>query len=825
MEPINHFGFSYNNINQHLPIRKFSQAARAEEQHQYLSDDHTSWELVQQFDDQVYPPDMEEYQFVDNFFNIDQYNGNTSGDSLSSPEANQMQPFDPFVDIDFDLDLDTFLMPDENTDVPMTIQTENQDQTMENGVDDGLQLVHLLLACAEAVGCRDTQLAETILSQIWEDKIEAFHLLHQNTPYIQFGFMSANDAILQASKNKDRLHIIDLGMEHTLQWPSLIEKLASTTNQGVPPKFIRITGILGDHGDMTELESSMETVAAEANALGIELKFHLITGPATPEMLTKDNLQLKEGETLFVNSILHLHTYVKESRGSLKTILQLIKKLGPSLLTVVEQDANHNGPFFLGRFLESLHYYSAIFDSLEACLGRNSMERLKIERNHFAEEIQNIVAYEGPERVERHERADQWRRQLGRAGFQVAIGNKERQMDVMKGLRCGDGYTVGNDQKGYNLLEAVGCRDTQLAETILSQIWYSANPLGDSLQRVSYCFATGLKSRLSLLQTNINANGTIWGGVTLPTDVTREDKIEAFHLLHQNTPYIQFGFMSANDAILQASKNKDRLHIIDLGMEHTLQWPSLIEKLASTTNQGVPPKFIRITGILGDHGDMTELESSMETVAAEANALGIELKFHLITGPATPEMLTKDNLQLKEGETLFVNSILHLHTYVKESRGSLKTILQLIKKLGPSLLTVVEQDANHNGPFFLGRFLESLHYYSAIFDSLEACLGRNSMERLKIERNHFAEEIQNIVAYEGPERVERHERADQWRRQLGRAGFQVAIGNKERQMDVMKGLRCGDGYTVGNDQKGYNLLGWKGRPIMLAAAWQPTSSA
>ncbi|GJW72390.1 DELLA protein RGL1-like protein [Tanacetum coccineum] len=521
MEPINHFGFSYNNINQHLPIRKFSQAARAEEQHQYLSDDHTSWELVQQFDDQVYPPDMEEYQFVDNFFNIDQYNGNTSGESLSSPEENQMQPFDPFVDIDFDLDLDTFLMPDENTDVSMTIQTENQDQTMENGVDDGLQLVHLLLACAEAVGCRDTQ----------------------------------------------------------------------------------------------------------------------------------------------------------------------------------------------------------------------------------------------------------------------------------------------------------------LAETILSQIWYSANPLGDSLQRVSYCFATGFKSRLSLLQTNINANGTIWGGVTLPTDVTREDKIEAFHLLHQNTPYIQFGFMSANDAILQASKNKDRLHIIDLGMEHTLQWPSLIEKLASTTNQGVPPKFIRITGILGDHGDMTELESSMETVAAEANALGIELKFHLITGPATPEMLTKDNLHLKEGETLFVNSILHLHTYVKESRGSLKTILQSIKKLGPALLTVVEQDANHNGPFFLGRFLESLHYYSAIFDSLEACMGRNSMERLKIERNHFAEEIQNIMAYEGPERVERHERADQWRRQLGRAGFQVVIGNKERQTDVMKGLRCGDGYTVGNDQKGYNLLGWKGRPIMLAAAWQPTSSA
>ncbi|GKC31585.1 DELLA protein RGL1-like protein [Tanacetum coccineum] len=142
---------------------------------------------------------------------------------------------------------------------------ENQDQTMENGVDDGLQLVHLLLACAEALGCRDTQLAETILSQIWSP--------------------------------------------------------------------------------------TMETVAAESDALGIELKFHLITGPATPEMLTKDNLHLKEGETLFVNSILHLHTYVKESRGSVK----------------------NNTPVVVGT-------------------------------------------------------------------------------EVMKGSRCGDGYTVGNIQKGYNLL-------------------------------------------------------------------------------------------------------------------------------------------------------------------------------------------------------------------------------------------------------------------------------------------------------------------------------------------------------------------------------------
>ncbi|KAK3042651.1 hypothetical protein RJ639_000903 [Escallonia herrerae] len=268
-----------------------------------------------------------------------------------------------------------------------------------------------------------------------------------------------------------------------------------------------------------------------------------------------------------------------------------------------------------------------------------------------------------------------------------------------------------------------------------------------------------LQSRLSLLQ-SVNANGTLANtGATDVSLVNRQEKTQAFHLLHQTTPYISFGFMAANDAICQAAEGKDSLHIIDLGMEHTLQWPSLIRNLASRAEG--PPKQVRITGIIGDQ-DLSELESSMKSVIDESSSLGISLELCMITERATPFLLTRENLNLREGEALFFNSIMHLHKYVKESRGSLKAILQAIKKLGPTLLTMVEQDANHNGPFFLGRFLESLHYYSAIFDSLEASLQRNSTERMKMEKLHYAEEIRNIVACEGSNRIERHERADQW---------------------------------------------------------------
>lgn len=390
---------------------------------------------------------------------------------------------------------------------------------------------------------------------------------------------------------------------------------------------------------------------------------------------------------------------------------------------------------------------------------------------------------------------------------------------------CEDGGLVAEDacndgvDQGLHLVhlllacaEAVGCRDTLHARAMLSQIWTCVSPWGDSLQRVAYCFAMGLDARLSLLN-HVKANGILENGSGDQSLITKEERLEAFYLLHQTTPYISFGFMAANDAICQAAEGKDFLHIVDLGMEHTLQWPHLVRKLAARL--GGPPKLIRITGI----NDLCVKEYQMQDTIAEAESLGISVKFCRIDEAVTESLLTKENLDIREGEALFVNSIMQLHKYVKESRGSLKIILQAIKKLEPTLLTVVEQDANLNGPFFLGRFLESLHYYSAVFDSLESSLPRNSIERMKIEKLYFAEEIRNIVAYEGADRIQRYDRADQWRRQLSRAGFQ-SVGLKNPNLTNLSVSLCqSDGYTLATE-KNCLLLGWRGRPIMLASAWR-----
>ncbi|GLJ21403.1 hypothetical protein SUGI_0394040 [Cryptomeria japonica] len=372
--------------------------------------------------------------------------------------------------------------------------------------------------------------------------------------------------------------------------------------------------------------------------------------------------------------------------------------------------------------------------------------------------------------------------------------------------------------------EAVGCRDSQLAAKVLQQIWKSAHPCGDALQRVTCCFAKGLTSRLLLLlQNNSNSCGTNLstlqppGGSDLMRAPTKAERVEGFQLLYQCTPYIAFGFMAANEAIAQATEGKKAIHILDLGMVQALQWPALMRKLAARA-EGAPS--VRLTGM--GTCSYSEIQEWGAALGKEAKALGLGFEFRGIVEPVTPNLLDPTFLNLRPGETLIINSVLCLHKFVNESRGSLRSILQALQRLNPCILTLVEQDANHNGPFFLGRFLESLHYYSAIFDSLEASLPRSSPQRMKVERFHFAEEIGNIVAYEAAERVERHERADQWRRQLGRSGFQGFPLRFMSQARMMLSVYGCDGYSLAED-KGCLLLGWKGRPIMLASVWRPNN--
>ncbi|XP_056169841.1 GRAS family protein RAM1-like [Syzygium oleosum] len=356
--------------------------------------------------------------------------------------------------------------------------------------------------------------------------------------------------------------------------------------------------------------------------------------------------------------------------------------------------------------------------------------------------------------------------------------------------------------------EAVSKEDYLLARKYLNHLFSVVTPIGDSMQRVASFFAEALNERLAAGFPPTKSSNLSKLFSPVPPNCLEIHKIH--QILYQACPYIKFAHFTANQAIFEAFADEERVHVIDLDILQGYQWPSFMQALAARPG-GAP--FLRITGI----GPCIELVSETGRCLAQlAHSLHLPFEFHPVSEQL--EALKPHMLYRRVGEALAVNSVNRLHRVPGICLGSLLT---MIRDQAPNIVTIVEQEASHNGPYFLSRFLEALHYYSAIFDSLDATFPSNSVQRAKVEQLVFAPEIRNIVACEGPERTERHERLEKWRKVMEAKGF-TGVPLSENAMTQSKMLidlySCG-GYSLREDT-GCLLLGWQDRAIVAASSWR-----
>lgn len=366
--------------------------------------------------------------------------------------------------------------------------------------------------------------------------------------------------------------------------------------------------------------------------------------------------------------------------------------------------------------------------------------------------------------------------------------------------------------------EAVAKEEYMLARRYLHHLNRVVTPLGDSMQRVASCFTESLSARLAATlttKTPTTSNSTksqppSSSSCHSPLPSNSIEVLKIYQIVYQACPYVKFAHFTANQAIFEAFEAEERVHVIDLDILQGYQWPAFMQALAARPG-GAP--FLRITGV----GPC--IESVRETgrcLTELAHSLRIPFEFHPVGEQL--EDLKPHMFNRRVGEALAVNTVNRLHRVPGNHLGNL---LSMIRDQAPNLVTLVEQEASHNGPYFLGRFLEALHYYSAIFDSLDATFPPESAQRAKVEQYIFAPEIRNIVACEGAERFERHERLERWRKIMEGKGFKgVALSpNAVTQSRILLGLYSCDGYRLTED-KGCLLLGWQDRAIIAASAWR-----
>ncbi|KAF5750147.1 GRAS family transcription factor family protein [Tripterygium wilfordii] len=351
--------------------------------------------------------------------------------------------------------------------------------------------------------------------------------------------------------------------------------------------------------------------------------------------------------------------------------------------------------------------------------------------------------------------------------------------------------------------EAVQENNLNLAEALVKQIGYLAASQAGAMRKVATYFAEALARRIYGLY------------LENPLDHSFSEMLQMN--FYESCPYLKFAHFTANQAILEAFEGKKRVHVVDFSMNQGMQWPALMQALA--LRPGGPPAF-RLTGIGPPAPDNSDhLQEVGWKLAQLAETIHVEFEYRGFVANSLAD-LDASMLELRPSdvESVAVNSVFELHKLLARP-GATEKVLNVVKQMKPEILTIVEQEANNNGPAFIDRFTESLHYYSTLFDSLE---GSAICQDKVMSEVYLGKQICNVVACEGVDRVERHEKLSQWQTRLNSAGFDpLHLGsNAFKQASMLLALfASGEGYRV-EENNGCLMLGWHTRPLIATSAWR-----
>ncbi|CAN0902815.1 Scarecrow-like protein 8 [Linum grandiflorum] len=363
---------------------------------------------------------------------------------------------------------------------------------------------------------------------------------------------------------------------------------------------------------------------------------------------------------------------------------------------------------------------------------------------------------------------------------------------------------------------------TESAAEILSRLTKSpANGKGNSEQRLMDCLFAALKSKVNPAE-NPPPVADLYG----------KEHAESTQLLFELSPCFKLGFMAANLAILESTlqNNKNSVfHVVDFDLGKGGQYMNLLYALSEKLNGKNPAAAAaaaaaKITAVVLDstEEEKERLNAVGETLRQVAERVGVTLQFKVVTCNLAD--LTRESLGCEPDEPLAVNFAFKLYRMPDESVSTdnpRDELLRRVKAMEPCIVTMVEQDMNANTAPFMTRVNESCRYYSALFESIDSTVPRET-EREKVEEG-LGRKLANTIACEGRERVERCEVFGKWRARMGMAGFKLEPLS-ENVTESMKarlesGNRANPGFTV-KEENGGACFGWMGKSLTVASAWR-----
>ncbi|XWS15462.1 hypothetical protein CRYUN_Cryun34aG0002900 [Craigia yunnanensis] len=337
---------------------------------------------------------------------------------------------------------------------------------------------------------------------------------------------------------------------------------------------------------------------------------------------------------------------------------------------------------------------------------------------------------------------------------------------------------------------------------------------GEPIQRLGAYVLEGLRARLESSGSNIYK-------ALKCKEPTSSELMSYMHILFRICPYWKFAYTSANVVIKEVMEYEQKIHIIDFQVAQGTQWMFLIAALAK--RPGGPPS-IRITGIddsQSNHARGGGLNIVGRRLSEFAESYNVPFEFHDVAMSGCEVQL--EHLKVQPGEALAVNFPYVLHHMPDESVSTWNhrdRLLRLVKCLSPKVVTLVEQESNTNTSPFFSRYLETLDYYTAMFESIDVACPRDDKQRISAEQHCVARDIVNMIACEGPERVERHELLGKWRSRFMMAGFSPYPLSSSVTMAVRDLLKEYDNNYRLEEREGALYLGWVNRAMVTSSSWR-----
>ncbi|CAK7326361.1 unnamed protein product [Dovyalis caffra] len=364
--------------------------------------------------------------------------------------------------------------------------------------------------------------------------------------------------------------------------------------------------------------------------------------------------------------------------------------------------------------------------------------------------------------------------------------------------------------------EKVGNQQYDRARKLLNQCDLLSSNNGNPVQRVVHYFSEALRKRIDR-ETGREASQGLESEVF---DVDEAVMIPnpTIQACHEGIPFYQVPHFAGTQAIAENMAETKRIHLIDLKIRNGLQWTVLMQALASSRNE-CPLELLKITAV--GTNSKKHIEDTGNRLKSFAQTINIPFSFKIVM-VSDMLVLKEDLFELDADEELAIYSEYALKSLIGQP-NQLDHLMQFFRSINPCIMVMIEVEANHNSRVFVHRFIETLFYFSAYFDCVDACMEHNDSDiRMVIESIYLGEGIRNIVASEGEERKIRNVKIDVWRKFFAQFGM-VETDQSEASLYqanfVIKKFASGSSCTFDMDEKSL-LIGWKGTPILSLSTWK-----